>query len=260
MTRAAKRKRAAAGPVPPRVPRRGDLGFGALVVKPELMPCGPATNASWAWSLRRFARAMIWSLPLYAVVYGLVTLGSFEAAGQPVYLTDARPWHLLGWLAAIWLGVMALVALAALLAATRSRRIAVAALMVGTVGVALTLPFAGLPGQTPVYDGDARLFVLFGASVYSLGWVLMGWALLRSGVFTYGDGFLLMVAGPMLGTAGLLVGTVQTIGALLTFAAGIGVVWRAGRLLPVGARGLAAAAAAQAVGARAASQGSLAAP
>jgi hypothetical protein len=246
MTRAAKRKRAAAGPVPPRVPRRGDLGFGALVVKPELMPCGPATNASWAWSLRRFARAMVWALPLYAVVYGLVTLGSFAGAGQPVYLTDERPLHLFGWLAAIWLGVMALVALTALLAATRSRRMAVAALMVGTAGVALTLPFAGLPGQTPVYPGDARLFVLFGATVYSLGWALMGWALSRSGVFTYGDGFLLMVAGPMLGTVGLLVETVQTIGALLTLAAGIGVVWRAGRLLPVGPRGIAAAAAAKA--------------
>jgi hypothetical protein len=198
---------------------------------------------------------MVWSLPAYAVVYGLVTLGNFDAAGQPVYLTDARPWHLLGWLAAIWLGELALVALAAMLAATRSRRIAVAALMVGTAGVALTLPFAGLPGQTPVFGGDARLFVLFGASVYSVGWILMGWALLESGVFSYGDGVLLMFAGPLLGPVGLLVQTVQTIGALLVLAASIGVVWRSGRLLPVGARGFVAVAAARAADGTAAGPG-----
>lgn len=259
MTRAANRRRAGSGPVPPRVPRRGDLGLGALVVTPEVQPSGPATNASWAWNLRRFARAMIWSLPAYAVVYGLVTLGDFAAAGQPVYLTEARPWHLLGWLAAIWLGEMALLALAALLAATRSRRAAASALLVGTAGVALTLPFAGLPGQTPVFAGDARLFVLFGASVYAAGWMLMGRALLESGVFTYGDGVLLIFAGPLLGPVGLLVQTVQTVGALLVLAASIGVVWRSGRLLPVGDRGFVAVAAARAADGPAAVDGPAAA-
>jgi hypothetical protein len=215
------------------------------------MPCGPATNATWAWTLRRFARAAVWFLPGYAVFYGILTFGSFRGKGQPVYLTDARPWHLLGWVAAIWLGMMALVALTALLAATRTRKMALSALMVGAGGVVLTLPFAGLPGQTPVYGGNARLFVFFGMSVYSAGWMLMGWALLKSGVFSYGDGVLLLFAGPMLGPIGLLTDTAQTIGALLILIASVGVIWRSGRLLPVGAAGIAAAAAARAEAAKA---------
>jgi predicted branched-subunit amino acid permease len=110
------------------------------------------------------------------------------------------------------------------------------------------LPFAGLPGQTG-YGAGARWYVLAGATVYTAGWVLAGSAVALSGVLNFGDGVLLMFAAPLLGVVGLLVDPLQTIGAVLVFAAGIGIAVRAGRLLPVGRRGIAAAAAAQAVAA-----------
>jgi hypothetical protein len=248
MFRASKRHRPV-GSVPPYVRRRGDLGLQALATGPEPTAVGPATSATWAWSLRRFGRWMVIGLPGYAVVSGLVALNTRERGASGLYLPDGRPLHLIAWVVAAWVGLMALLALAALLAATRTRWAALLALMASTAGLHLMLPFAGLPGETTVYGADARLYLLAGATVYSLGWALAGSAVARSGVFSYGDGVLLMLAAPLLGVVGLLVEPLQTIAAVLVLAAGIGIVLRAGRLLPVGRRGIAAAAAAQAVAA-----------
>ncbi|HEX7745684.1 MAG TPA: hypothetical protein VF462_10535, partial [Micromonosporaceae bacterium] len=214
MFRAARRRRPS-GPVPPRVRRRGDLGLRALAVTAEPTACGPATTATWAWSLRRFARWMVLCLPGYAVVSGLVSLGARDRGTSGLYLPDEHPLPLIAWLVAVWLGLMAQVALAALLAATRTRRPALLGFMVSTGGVFLMLPFAGLPGETTAYGTEARLYLLAGATVYSLGWTVIGSAVGRSGVFSYGDGVLLMMAAPLLGVAGLLVGTLQTVGAAL---------------------------------------------
>ncbi|HEX5540444.1 MAG TPA: hypothetical protein VFX60_02590 [Micromonospora sp.] len=217
--------------VPPRVPRRGDLGFGALIVSPEAVPT-PATNASWAWSLRRFARGMIIALPLYALFYGLVTLGRFDGAGLGPYLQGGRGWQLAGWLVSVWLGLVALAAIAALLAAARTRRAAVTGLLLGLAGTVLALPFAALPGQAAALGSAARTVVLVGVTVQTLAWLVIGWAVARSGVFNPGDGLVLMLAAPLLGIVGLLVGPLQTVGALLLFAAGLGMSRRAGRSLP----------------------------
>jgi hypothetical protein len=251
MFRATKRHRPA-GPVPPYTPRRGDLGLRALANLPEPIAAGPATSATWAWSLRRVGRWMVLGLPGYALVSGLVSLNTRQRGASGLYLPDGDPLYLVAWVGAAWIGLMALVALAALLAATRTRRAAVLALMASTAGLLAMLPFAGLTGKTTVYGNDARWYVLGGAAVYSVGWVLAGSAVARSGVLNYGDGVLLVLAAPLLGVVGLLVDPLQTIGAVLVFAAGIGIVVRAGRLLPVGRRGIAAAAAAQAVAAAAA--------
>ena len=65
--------------------------------------------------------------------------------------------------------------------------------------------------------------MLLGAAVYSLGWVLTGWAVSRSRVFSVGDGTMLMIAAPLLGIAGALLGSLQTFGAIFVLAAGIGI-------------------------------------
>lgn len=246
MFRATKRHRAA-GPVPPYAPRRGDLGLRALANVPEPTAVGPATSATWAWSLRRFGRWMVMGLPGYALAAGLVSLNTRQRGASGLYLPDGQPLRLVAWVGAAWIGLIALVALAALLAATRTRRAAALAIMASSAGLLAMLPFAGLPGKTTVYGHDSRWYVLAGATVYSVGWALAGSAVARSGVFSFGDGVLLMLAAPLLGVAGLLVDPLQTIGAVLVLAAGIGIVVRAGRLLPVGRRGIAAASAAQAV-------------
>jgi hypothetical protein len=216
---------------------------------------GPPTNVTWAWSVRRLGRALMWALPAYAVVFGGITFGRMDGGPAP-YLANGRILHLIGWVVATWLGVVALLAVASLLAAARSRRSAAVGLLIGLTGIALLLPFAALPPDTPVYGWDARRLALVGAGVYSLGWVLAGWAVARSKLFSKTDGLLLMVAGPMLGAGGLLVGPLQTVGAIFVLAAGIGMAWTAGRLMPAPRRDAAAeasaAAGARAVAARAA--------
>ncbi|MDQ7904306.1 hypothetical protein RB614_07190 [Phytohabitans sp. ZYX-F-186] len=225
-------------------------------------PIGPVTNATWAWSVRRFARALMWTLPAYAIVYGAVTLGRWDGVAPLPYLADGRVLHLVGWVVAVWLGLMALVALAGLLAAARSRRSAAVGLMVGLTGTVLWLPFAALPGDTPVYGLDAHTLSLAGGAVYSAGWVLAGWAVMHSRLFSKSDGLLLMVAAPLVGIAGLLVGPLQTVGAIFTLAAGIGMSWTAGRHVPSvqtaeETRAAAAAAGTQAVAAKVATTGSV---
>ncbi|GAA4168105.1 hypothetical protein GCM10022251_58310 [Phytohabitans flavus] len=233
-----------------------------VAVVAERSSIASVTNATWAWSMRRFARGLMWTLPGYAVVYGAVTLGRWDGGAPLPYLENGRILHLVGWVVAVWLGLLALVAMASLLAAARSRRAATMGLMVGLTGAVLWLPFAALPRDTPVYGLDAHTLSLAGAAVYSAGWLLAGWSVMYSGLFNKSDGLLLMVAGPMVGVAGLLVGPLQTVGAIFILAAGIGMSWTAGRIVPSvhatpKVRAAAAAAGAQAVAAQVATTGSV---
>ncbi|MDG4796783.1 hypothetical protein [Micromonospora sp. WMMD1082] len=212
--------------------RRTGGGFGVLPFVDEPAPLGPATNASWAWSLRRLARAAVWLLPAYAILYGAVAMASDGGVGNDPYPADGRPLYLIGWVAAVWLGLLALLGLAGLLAATRSRHAAVAGLLVSIAGTVLMLPFAGLSEQTPVFGTTARSLVLVGATCYSVGWLLTGWAVARSGMFSIGDGTMLIIASPLLGLGGALIGSLQTFGAIFVLIAGIGICYRSGRLMP----------------------------
>jgi hypothetical protein len=266
MTNATRHTRPAGSTVrsaPVRVVSRTDAGVAVVAAAaPERSTIVPVTNATWAWSVRRFARALMWTLPGYAVAYGAVTLGRWDGVAPIPYLEDGRVLHLIGWVVAMWLGLMAMVALAGLLAAARSRRTVAIGLMLGLTGAVLWLPFAALPSDTPVYGLDAHTLSLAGGGVYSAGWVLAGWSVARSGLFSKSDGLMLMLAAPMLGVAGLLVGPLQTVGAIFTLAAGIGMSWTAGHLVPSvhaapSARTAAAAAGAQAVAAQVATSGSV---
>ncbi|MER7457434.1 hypothetical protein [Micromonospora sp. NPDC126480] len=219
-------------PVAPLGTRRAGGGFGVLPFVAEPRWTAPATNATWAWSLRRLARAAVWLLPAYAILYGLVSMASDGGVGNDPYPADGRPLYLVGWVAAVWLGLLAILALTGLLAATRSRRAAVTGLLLGLAGTVLMLPFAGLAEETPVFGTTARMLVLVGSACYSLGWLATGWAVARSGAFSMGDGTMLMIAAPLLGLAGSLIGSLQTFGAIFVLIAGIGIGYRSGRLTP----------------------------
>ncbi|MET8907456.1 hypothetical protein [Micromonospora sp. NPDC004551] len=219
-------------PAGPLGTRRTGGGFGVLPFVSEPGPAAPATDASWAWSVRRFARAAVWLLPAYAVLYGLVAMASDGGVGNDPYPADGQPVYLIGWVAAVWLGLLALLALTGLLAATRCRRIALVGLLASIGGMVLMLPFAGLAEEAPVFGTTARSLVLVGATFYSLGWFLTGWSVARSGMFSYGDGIMLMIAAPLLGLGGALIGSLQTFGAIFVLIAGIGIGYRSGRLVP----------------------------
>ncbi|MBE1492044.1 hypothetical protein [Plantactinospora soyae] len=204
-------------------------GFALLPFVVERRTEQPASDATWAWSLRRSARAAVWVLPGYAIVYGSVTL---VGSGSAPFLTQQRPAHLLGWIGALWLGLLGLMAVASLLVAARSRAIAAAGLLVAIAGTMLLLPFGGLPDDTAAFGTAGRVIAISGGVLYSLGWWLTGLAVFRSGVFSRADGTLLMIAAPLLGVGGLLVAALHSLGAMFVLAAGIGVAWRAGRLVP----------------------------
>lgn len=219
-------------PLAPLGTRRTGGGFGVLPFLVESAPSIPATNATWAWSLRRLSRAAVWLLPAYALVYGGVAMASDGGIGRQPYPADGSTFYLVAWMVAIWLGLLALLALTGLLVTTRSRRSALSGLLASLGGVVLMLPFVGMGETVQVFGTQARTVVLAGATAYSVGWLLTGWAVGRSGVFSYGDGILLMLAAPLLGIAGALIGALQTFGALFALVAGIGIPYRAGRLVP----------------------------
>jgi hypothetical protein len=227
-------------------------GFGMLPFIVEKTSALPATNATWAWTLRRFARGAVWLLPAYGALYGIAALLAPDAVGSVPFPAHGQPLLPLVWVCAVWLGLLALLALTSLLVVARSRRMITSGLLVTLGGTVLMLPFVGLPGQTPVYGVDARVLALLGGSVYSVGWLLTGWAVIRSGVFSYADGGLLMAAAPLLGVGGLLIGALQAYGGVLALAGGIGVAWRAGRLVPLAEPAVVVNAAPGAVAARAA--------
>lgn len=253
-------KGASAVPRPFDRPIRPVGGFHLLPFFEEGSEPQPASDASWAWTLRRFARGAVWILPGSALVYGLVTL---VGDGPTPASADGRSFPLVLWTIAIWLGLLGLMAVAGLLVTARSRGTATAGLLAALGGAMLMLPFAGLPEGSTVYGGAGRTLALLGASLYTAGWLLAGWAVLHSGVFSYSDGWLLMFAAPMLGIAGMFLGLLQTLGAFLVLAAGLGIAWRAGRLVPAVGRARlvqAMAGEAEAVAARVTPGGQLAGP
>lgn len=202
----------------------GRVGINLLPFFDEPEPVRPATNPAWVWSLRRFARNAVWLLPAYAVVYAVATFGGgYRTATAGTSINTVR---VLGLAVATWLGLLALLALTCLLATARSRGAATAGLLIAVFG-ALLLPLAEVPGQA-----HGRTLALVGATVYSVGWAMSGLAVVRSQVFGAFDGVLIMIAAPMLGVGGLMLDVLQPIGALLVLASGIGIAWKASRLLP----------------------------
>lgn len=207
-------------------------GFALLPFVVDRAPGRPATDASWSWSLRRAARVAVWLLPGYAIVYGSVTL---VGSGSAPFLVDPRPGYRLGWLVAMWLGALAVLAVTGLLVASRSRVGAAAGLVVHLAGMVLLVSSGGLPDAASA-GISGQVIALAGGALYSLGWWLTGLALFRSGAFNPADGVLLMIAAPLLGAGGLLASALHSLGAMVVLAAGIGIAWRAARLVPPVAR------------------------
>ena len=198
--------RSAAGPVP--------LGHS------------PVREAVWIWSVRRYARVALWALPLSAVLSGWNTLGVATPAGALALK-----------LAAAWLSVIALVALTGLLAGCRSRRFAVTGMLVGLAGILLLLPIIATPaggaGVVTVLDADqTRWIAWIAAAVTGAGWLLLGVAVLRSRLVNPADGILLMLAAASIGAGTFAAPPLPTVGALLMLAAGMGIAWTGGRLIP----------------------------
>jgi hypothetical protein len=192
--------------------------------RPADDPLRPVRDAVWIWSVRRYARNALWALPLAALLYGWSTLGT-------------PPGQLVLRLAAGWLSTVAMIALAGLLAGARTRRLALAGLLVGLAGSTLLLPVAALPAGvapdgTPLTSGQAHVLALAAAAITGAGWLLLGWAVFRSRLVNPADGVLLMLAAASIGAGAYAVEPLPTVGALLLLAAGMGLAWTGNRLIP----------------------------
>ena len=188
----------------------------------------PVREAVWIWSVRRFARVALWALPLAALCYGWTTFGAVS-----------RPEQFYAVLAAAWLSLVAMVAITALLAGSRTRRAAIAGLLLGFAGTIALLPLTALPPDTALAGGTVaadRVAALgIGAAVTAgTGWLLLGWAVLRSRLLNPADGILLMLAAVSVGAGTFAVDPLPTVGALLLLAAGMGLAWTGARLIPRG--------------------------
>jgi Amt family ammonium transporter len=186
----------------------------------------PVREAVWIWSVRRYARTALWALPIGAALYGWSTLGVATPPGPLVIR-----------LAALWLSTIAMIALAGLLAGSRARRAALAGVLIGLAGAMLLLPLAALPAGVAPADialpaSAVRTAALVAAAITGTGWLLLGWAVFRSRLVNPADGILLMLAAVSIGAGSYAVRPLPTVGALLLLAAGMGLAWTGGRLIP----------------------------
>ncbi|GIE35962.1 hypothetical protein Ait01nite_090070 [Actinoplanes italicus] len=186
----------------------------------------PVRDAIWIWSVRRYARLALWALPASAVLYGWLTLG---AHGLPGPLG-------IGLLAG-WLALIALIALAGLLAGSRTRRCALAGLLVTLAGAVLLVGMTGLSEDTvlanaPLAAGHIDDLYTGAVVISASGLLLLGWAVFRSKLVNPADGVLLMLAALAIGAGTTMAQPVPTVGALLLLAAGMGLAWTGGRLVP----------------------------
>ena len=186
----------------------------------------PIRDALWIWSVRRYARLALWALPASAVLHGWQTLGVPGQAGP-----------LAVGLLAGWLAVIALIALAGLLAGSRTRRCALAGLLVTLAGVTMLVPLAGLPedavvASAPMTAGHVAGLLTAAVAISAAGMLLLGWAVFRSRLVNPADGVLLMLAAVAMAAGTTMAQPVPTIGALLLLAAGMGLAWTGGRLAP----------------------------
>ena len=186
----------------------------------------PVREAVWIWSVRRYARLALWALPAAALLLGWTTLS-----------VDTPPGPLVVELAAGWLSLVAMVALAGLLAGARTRRSALAGLLLGLAGFLIALPLAALPpgvapAGSPLVVGQLHLAATVAAGTTGAGWLLLGWAVFRSKLVNPADGVLLMLAAASIGAGTHSGRPLPTVGALLLLAAGTGLAWTGNRLIP----------------------------
>lgn len=186
----------------------------------------PVREAVWIWSVRRYARLALWALPASAVLSGWATLGVATPPGPLVIQ-----------LGAAWLSLIAMIALAGLLSGTRNRRAALTGLLIGLAAFLTAVPLAALPDDTvaagaPLTVAQLRLVEVGAAAATGLGWLLLGWAVFRCKLVNPADGVLLMLAAVAIGAGTHARQPLPTVGALLLVAAGTGLAWTGGRLIP----------------------------
>ncbi len=212
------------------------------------------------WTLRayRIGRIGLFAIPLLAVVavLGMRSTQAFstDPAAYAHFLAHrwSSPMSIALTTATGVLAIISLASLTLLLLHTRVRWLAIAGFVLGTAGAimmmieigAVVVRAQGLAkpildwrlGQAAItasaHGTTAALLVFGGAALLTLGWMLLGLAILCTYGLNRGDGGLLIVAAPLVFIGGFFLHVLPTMGAFLLGAAGLGILFTAGRIAP----------------------------
>src|SRR5215210_233711 len=196
-------------------------------------------------------RLGLWALPVYGILTFIDTLThqpdpntDFEAYARyvstSVYLVD----HLVGSIFGATLGIFGAIALGAYLAGTAGRT-ALAAMVLSVAGSCFILAIFGmstfatpavgrayLTGQQSVVEANQDILgvplvltALVGGLLYSVGTILFGIAVWRSGTLPGWAGVLYAPTGLFISIIGLMIGQAQTLGAVLLIAGSGWIAW-----------------------------------
>ena len=218
-----------------------------------------ATNGQptrWQRRTYDFGRQAIPVIPLFALIAGLLPRShaafSADPAAYAQYLASGRwePREVLVVFLLAATGVVAIVGLAALLWRGRARVPVTVGALLGLGGTGLMLWSVGstviredrlrhalatgawsdLAFTAHVTGADAVIFVLGGATLLTVGWILLGVGVVRTPGMNRADGPLLMISAPLIFLGGMVAHVVPTMGSFLLLAAGLGILFTRGRI------------------------------
>ena len=226
---------------------------------PKRNPTHPSEPTLWQRRTYRFGRYAVLAIPVFALIAGLLPRSSAAFSTDPAvyahYLATGqwRPREVLATFGLAVTGVLSIVGLASLLFRGRARGFALAGLVAGLAGSAGMLASIGstviredrLPHA--VVNGHRQLafnahtvgagsafLVIGGALLLTLGWILLGIAVIRTSGMNRADGPLLMISTPLIFLGGMVVHVLPTMGSFLLLAAGLGILAMAGRISIIG--------------------------
>ncbi len=223
-------------------------------------PRRPGEPTPWQRRTYGFGRYAVLAIPAFALIAGLLPRSSAAFSIDPsvyAHFLATGQWRPREAIATIGLaitGVLSIVGLASLLFRGRARGFAIAGLVAGMAGSAgmlasvgstviredrLRHAFLDLHWSELAFNADTRgtgsgLLAAGGALLLTLGWILLGVAVIRTSGMNRADGPLLMISTPLIFLGGMVAHVLPTMGSFLLLAAGLGILLTAGRISVIG--------------------------
>ncbi|HZD99812.1 MAG TPA: hypothetical protein VE132_16810 [Micromonosporaceae bacterium] len=223
-------------------------------------PRRPGEPTPWQRRTYGFGRYAVLAIPAFALIAGLLPRSSAAFSIDPSvyahYLATGqwRPREAIATIGLAVTGVLSIVALASLLFRGRARGFAIAGLVAGLAGSAgmlasvgstviredrLRHAFVDLHWSDLAFNADTTgtgsgLLAAGGALLLTLGWILLGVAVIRTSGMNRADGPLLMISTPLIFLGGMVAHVLPTMGSFLLLAAGLGILLTAGRISVIG--------------------------
>ncbi len=204
----------------------GRIGICAIPLLAVLAALGLKPSTAFSTDPAAYARFVAdrWSSPMAVATTtatGVLTLISVVALALLLYGTRAR-----------WLALVGSVFAAA---GSVMMMAAVGSVVVRAEGMAKPILHWRLDQAritAEAHGTDAAVLVLGGAALITLGFILLGLAVMIAKGLNRGDGGLLMVSAPMVFLGGFFLHVLPTMGAFLLGAAGLGIMFTADRIAP----------------------------